>query len=124
MTIQYFDPPQANSRVIAARVMDQITVDDMKGLVDRLQQIADRDERALLMIDMQHYDGFEFNVVLEKFKHLTLLWRSIERYAIIGAAQWLEVWVKVIDPITPMKMRAFPAEQMEEAWEWILDQGE
>lgn len=120
MTIHYLDPPQPNPRVIAAKITDQITADDMKGLVDRLEEMVDRDEQALLLIDMQDYEGFEFSVILEKFKHLTLLWRSIERYAVIGAAHWMEVWVKMIDPITPMKIRAFSPENREEAWEWIF----
>ena len=121
MTIEYLDAPQAHPRLIAAKIKEQVTVDDMKDLVGRLEQIAGRDERALLLIDMQHYEGFEFGVVLEKFKHLTLLWRSIERYAVIGNARWMEVWAKLVDPITPMKIRAFSPENQDESWAWLLD---
>ena len=88
-------------------------------LIDELQKRVDQNEQALLLVDMRHYEGFEFGVVTEKFKHMGMLWKSIEKYAIVGAAHWMEVWVKMVNPLTPMQIRAFEADEIEAARQWL-----
>ena len=75
-----------------------MTAEDMKALVERLQPIVDRGEKANLYIDMKDYEGSELGVVAEKIKHMGMLWKAIDKYAIVGAPRWMEIWSKVIDP--------------------------
>lgn len=118
--LQYIDPPSPDPRVLAARVVATITVDDMKDMIARLQRIADRDQKAWLLLDLQHYRGYEIGVILEKLKHLRLLWHSIERYAVVGAAGWMEQWVKIAAPWTRPEMKTFTEQETKQAWDWLL----
>ncbi len=119
MVISIQKSPPSEHRILAVEITGQVTAEDMKILIGRLQELVDQNERALLLVDMQHYEGFEFAVVTEKFKHMGMLWKSIEKYAIVGAAHWMEVWVKMVDPLTPMQIRAFEADEIEAAWKWL-----
>lgn len=119
MAISIQQPSLSEQRIIAVEITGQVTAGDMKVLIDELQKLVNQNERALLLVDMQHYEGFEFGVVTEKFKHMGMLWKSIEKYAIVGAAHWMEVWVKMVGPLTPMRIRAFEADEIEAAWQWL-----
>lgn len=118
--MQFIESPQPNDRVVAVGVDGEITAEDMKALVDRFQSIVDRGEKVLLFVDMQGYKGWEFGVATEKLKNVGMLWKAFERYAILGDQRWMEIWVKIIDPLTPQEIKHFAPDQADEAWEWLL----
>jgi hypothetical protein len=113
------DPPHPNDRVVAFEVHGQMTTDDMKTMVHALQTIVDRGDKALLLIDMTDYEGFEWGVVSEKFKHLGMLWGALDKYAILGDDRWMENWIKLIDPLTPQQIKHFAPEDRDAAWVWL-----
>ncbi len=117
--MRFIEPNQPDGRIVAAEVDGQLTAHDMKAMVERLQTIVDRGEKALLYVDMKNYEGFKLGVVSEKLKHMGLLWRALEKYAIVGDARWLEVWIRIVDPLTPQQIRHFRPENSDEAWEWL-----
>ena len=106
-SIRFIEPPQPDDRVVAAEIDGQMTAEDMKALVERLQAIVDRGEKALLYIDMKDYEGFELGVVSEKLKHIGMLWKALDKYAIVGDMRWMEIWIKIVDPLTPQEIRLF-----------------
>jgi hypothetical protein len=120
--IHFIDPPQPNDRVVAVKIDGQMTAEDMKAMVDRFQIVVDRGEKALLFIDMTNYDGYELGVATEKLKHIGMLWKAFERYAIVGNRPWMEVWVKIVDPFTPQQIKHFSPEEIDDAWAWLLAQ--
>ncbi len=119
--MHFIEPPQPSDRVVAAEIDGQLTTDDMKAVVARLQPIIDRGEKAFLYIDMQKYEGFEFGVVSEKLKHIGMLWRAFDKYATVGTKRWMEIWVKIVDPLTPQQIRHFSPDETHEASAWLLD---
>ena len=118
--IRFIEPPQPNDRIVAAEIDGQITAEDMKVMVERLQAIVDRGEKALLYIDMKNYEGYELGVLVEKFKHVGMLWKALDKYAIVGDARWMEIWIKIVNPLTPQQIRHFHADKTDEAWTWLL----
>ena len=119
-SLSFIEPPQPNDRVVAVKIDGQLTADDMKSMIDRFQAIVDRGDKALLFIDMQGYDGWEFGAATEKLKNIGMLWKAFDRYAIVGDTRWMEIWVKVVDPLTPQQIRHFAPDKTDEAWTWLL----
>ncbi len=117
--VRFLEPPIPDERIVAVEMEGRFTVDDMKTVIERLQAIVDRGEKALMYMDMKGYEGFEWGVASEKLKHMGMLWRALDRYAIVGDARWLETWIKIIDPITPQQMKHFHPEERDEAWAWL-----
>lgn len=118
--MRFIAPPEPDDRVVAAEIKGQMTADDMKALVERLQPIVDRGEKALLYIDMQNYEGFELGVISEKLKHMRMLWKALDKYAIVGASRWMEIWIDIVDPVTPQQIQHFSSDKTDEAWTWLL----
>ena len=118
--MRFIEPPHPNDRVVAAEASGRLTADDMEALVSRLQPIVDRGEKALLYVDMQEYEGSEMGVVTEKFRHIGVLRKGIDKYAVIGDSAWREFMIKIVDPLTSQQMKAFGADAADEAWAWLL----
>lgn len=118
--MRFIEPPQPNDRVVAAELAGQMTAEDMKAMVERLQVIVDRGEKALLFIDMKDYEGFELGVIGEKLKHIGMLWSALEKYAVVGDKRWMETWIKIVDPLTDQEIRHFYPDKTDEAWAWLL----
>ncbi len=118
--MRFIEPPQPDDRVVAAEIHGQMTAEDMKALVERLQAIVDRGEKALLFVDMKDYEGFELGVVSEKLKHIGMLWKALDKYALVGDKRGLEIWIKIVDPLTHQQIRHFYPDKTDEAWAWLL----
>ena len=118
--MHFIEPPEADDRVVALKIDGEFTTEDMKTLIDRFQSIVDRGEKVLLFLDMQGYDGWELGVATEKLKNLGMLWKAFDRYAIVGDRRWMEVWVKIVDPLTPQEIKHFTPNQVDDAWKWLL----
>lgn len=119
-SMRFIEPPQPNDRVVAAEIDGQMTAEDMKAMVERLQAIVERGEKALLYVDMKDYEGFELGVVSEKLKHIAMLWKALDKYAIVGDKRWMETWIKIVDPLTQQEIRHFYPDKADEAWAWLL----
>ena len=118
--MHFIESPHPDDRVVAAEIDGQMTTEDMKTLCERLQSIVDRGEKSLLYIDMQNYEGFEFGVMSEKLKHMGMLWKALDKYAIVGASRWMEIWIKIVDPLTHQQIKHFSPEKTDAAWAWLL----
>lgn len=118
--MHFIESPQTNDRVVAVEINGELTAEDMKSLIDRFHSVVDRGEKVLLFVDMQGYEGWEFGVATEKLKNIGMLWKAFERYAIVGDKRWMEIWVKIVDPLTPQEIRHFTPNQSDNAWAWLL----
>ncbi len=121
--MRFIEPPQPDDRVVAAEILGQMTAEDMKALVERLQAIVDRGEKALLFVDMKDYEGFELGVVSEKLKHIGMLWKALDKYAVVGDKRGMEIWIKIVDPLTHQEIKHFHPDKTDEAWAWLLASG-
>ncbi len=119
-SMRFIEPPQANDRVVAAEIDGRLTAEDMEALVGRLQPVVDRGEKALLYVDMENYEGSELGVATEKLKHIGMLWKALDKYAVVGDKRWMEIWIKIVDPLSPQQIRHFYPDNTDEAWAWLL----
>ncbi len=119
-SMSFIESPQPNDRVVAAKIDGRLTAEDMEALVTRLQPVVDRGEKALLYVDMEHYEGSDFGVMTEKLKNIGMLWKALDKYAVVGDKRWMEIWIKIVDPLSPQQIRHFYPDKTDEAWAWLL----
>lgn len=58
-------------------------------------------------------------VVIDKLKRLGTIFSTMERMTIVGDAGWMEVYAKIVDPITKFDIKHFTVEQKEDAISWL-----
>ncbi len=119
-SMRLIEPPQPNDRVVAAEIDGRLAAEDMEALVQRLQPIVDRGEKALHYVDIDKYEGYDLGVITEKLKNIGMLWKALDKYAVVGDKRWMEIWIKIFDPLSPQQIKHFYPDKTDEAWSWLL----
>ena len=119
--IRFIDPPQPNERLIAYELSGNFTGDDMRTFIERLEKISNSGQKALLYQDMTDRGSVDFEAITEKFKNLGTIWRAVERIAIVGYARWLEIYIGIVDHLTPQQMKYFDRSEKDDAFAWLID---
>ena len=119
-TVQFIDPPVANDRLVAVEMHGQFTAEDMKAVAERIEAVVGLGKKALVYNNMTDYEGFELGVISEKFKHMRTLWSGIDKYAVVGDKRWVEIYLKIADPLTPPQLRHFSSDEKDAAFAWLI----
>ena len=116
------DPPEspaANDRIVAYELHGHFSADDMRGLLSYLEAEMAKRGKLRLYQDVSEYGGVELAAIREKFKHIGKLWSGIEKVAVVGDQRWMEIWVGIVDPITPQQLKYFPVGEKDAAFAWL-----
>ena len=117
--IRFIDPPQPNERVLAYELSGDFTGDDMRTFVERLEKIAESGHKALLYQDLVDRGSFDFETIKVKIQNLGTIWRSVEKIAIVGDERWLEIYIGIVDHLTPQQMKYFARSEKDAAFAWL-----
>ena len=117
--IRFIDPPEPNERLLAYELSGDFAGDDMRTFVERLEKIASSGHKALLYQDMVDRGSFDFETIKVKLQNLGTIWRSVEKIAVIAETKWLEVYIDLLDHLTPQQMKYFDRSEKDEAFAWL-----
>ena len=117
--IRFLDPPVPNERLLAYEINGDFTGDDMRSFVQRLEKIASSGQKALLYQDVVHRGSFDFETIKVKLQNLGTIWPSVEKIAVVGETKWLEVYVGLVDHLTPHQVKYFDSSEKDEAFAWL-----
>ena len=113
------DPPTPNDKIVAYELHGHFSADDMRGLLTHLESEMAARGKLRLYQDVSGYEGVELKAIGEKFKHMGKLWSGIEKVAVVGDQRWMEMWVGIVDPITPQQLKYFSVEEKDAAFAWL-----
>jgi hypothetical protein len=49
------------------------------------------------------------------------LWKGIEKVAIVGDSRWLEIYIGIMDHLTPQELRHFSPDEKDVAFRWLVE---
>lgn len=119
--MQYIDIGADTSNVVAVAAAGEISADAMADFIQKIETRSTDGEKLRLFVDMTGYTGFEWGVVPEKLAHLRTLLTSFDRIAYVVDRGWMATGIGLVDALTPMSLRAFSAEDRDEAVAWVLE---
>lgn len=119
--MQYIDIGADTSNVVAVAATGEISADAMADFIQKIETHSTDGEKLRLFVDMTGYTGFEWGVVPEKLAHLRTLLTSFDRIAYVVDRGWMATGIGLVDALTPMSLRAFSAEDRDEAVAWVLE---
>lgn len=117
--IRFIDPPTPNERVLAYEIHGDFSGDDMRAFVERLEKIASSGQKALLYQDMLDRGSFDLETLKVKLQNMGTIWRSVEKIAVVGESRWLELYIDLVDHLTPQDMKYFESSEKGEAFAWL-----
>ena len=112
--------PTKDPGTLAFALTGPITGADIEAITPRLRRAYDAHGSVNLLMRMDigyrfHLDVFSKQLAEMKTDGLG----HVERYAIVGAPDWVGPVVKLLDPLLKLEMRLFDAEDETAAWDWL-----
>lgn len=108
--------------VLAIEIDGIITPDATATVMDDLERRLASHDKISVLVHFKHFGGIDPAVFMQsglistKFEAM----RKLERYAVIGAPQWMQKVVGAVGPMVPgAEIRSFAADQEAEAWVWM-----
>ncbi|MGF1466009.1 MAG: STAS/SEC14 domain-containing protein [Sandaracinaceae bacterium] len=72
-----------------------------------------------ILSEVSAIPSVEGKMVIDKLKRIGTILSTVERMAIVGDQGWIDLYTRVIDPITKPKIRHFTTSERDDAIAWI-----
>ena len=90
-------------------------------LVPLLEDVIKEHGKVRLLFIMEDFHGWEVAAFLEEIKFDLKHFKHFDRIALVGDKTWEKWMAKFCTPFVTGEVRYFPAEQEDEARNWLLD---
>ena len=118
LTFLDFDDPEGG--VVAYSVGKGHIPDEAANEIwSRFDKAGAEGRKLSLYCEMRGMPSMDGSLILEKFKRLGTILSTMERFAIVGDQGWLDVYAKLVDPITGFEVRSFSTDQAALAKAWV-----
>ena len=107
--------------VFAYEIDGRLREKDIKAIVEQMTPLFEREGKINVLARMKGMNGFDLMAAVDdalvwlKYKSLT----KVERYAVVGASNWMRNFLELVSPLFPVKVRVFEASEEQAAWEWV-----
>ena len=99
----------------------EINEDDLAPIWARFSDAAGAGSKVRIYAEMHAMPSVSGGMILEKFRHLKDILSTVERIALVGDAGWMEIYAKLVDPITKAEIRHFSLDDSEQAKNWVWE---
>lgn len=96
--------------------MDEAIID---ALYQRFDDAKAAGTKVRVYTEIAGMPSVDASMILDKMKRLGAIMSTLERMAIVGDAGWLDVYAKIIDPLTKPDIKHFTTQQRDEALAWV-----
>lgn len=96
-----------------------ISEDAASIIWQRFDEAKAAGKKIRLYAEMSALPKASSRLVMDKLKRLGTIFTTIDRMAIVGDSGWMDVYAKIVDPITKFDVKHFTSEQKEEAISWL-----
>lgn len=95
----------------------EISEEASSTIWQRFDDAKSKGEKIRIYAEMSALPKVSGKLVMEKLKRLGTIFSTVDRMAIVGDAGWMEVYAKIVDPITKFEVKHFTLDQKEAiAW--------
>ncbi|MCK0150065.1 STAS/SEC14 domain-containing protein [Marivita sp. S6314] len=106
----------------AFRISGHVDDDAAEDLAKFMNDAFDRhDEKVDMLLDLSHFAGSDWDSLLDgdviksRFRALS----EVRRYAVIGAPDYAQRMIEVMDKIIPVEAKAFSNSEENDAWAFV-----
>jgi hypothetical protein len=117
--IRFLDFDDEANGILAYAIEGDLSDEEVAPVWARFEEAKEFDQKIRIYAEMSVFPKAAPSLVFEKLKRLGAIMSTVERLAIVGDAGWMELYAKIIDPITKPDIRHFSTEQKEEAVAWL-----
>ena len=110
-----------SDKVFAYEVNGRVREKDIEAIAAQLKPYFEREGKINVLARMTNYKGFDLLAALNddlvrlKYKAFS----KVDKYAVVGASNWMRNFLELVSPIFGMKVKVFEASEEHAAWEWV-----
>jgi len=99
----------------------EISEEDVAPIWQRFADAEGAGNKIRIYAEMHAIPSVSGALILEKLTNLRTIMSTVERFALVGDFGWLEIYTKLVDPITKAEIRHFTLDESEDAKNWIWE---
>jgi len=108
--------------LVEVHVTGKLTREAYQTFVPALEEQIDRNGRLRVLFVMKDFHGWTAGALWDDLKFDLKHFHDIRRLAIVGEKRWQKGMSVFCKPFTSAKIEYFPAEEIETARRWLLEQ--
>jgi universal stress protein A len=112
---------RSTDAVLGVKASGKLTHADYQQLIPKLEQIIEAHGRVRVLVELEDCTGWELAAAWDDLKFVFRHGRDVERCAVVGKSRWQKWLARLSRPF--VNVRYFPREQLEQAWQWVLEGG-
>lgn len=109
--------------VIAVRISEKITGDDLSAIMDRLDAVMADHEKIHVFVETRGIDGLEVSALPEYVRRALPLFGKLDhfgRVAVVADQAWIRVGTRLESALLPsISYRTYMPEEGDEALAWV-----
>ncbi len=107
--------------VVAVRATGLLTDQDYKLFVPELEKIIREKGPVSVLIEFENFRGWEPKAMWADFRTGLEHGDDFEKIAIVGEKAWHHLFAVIAKPFTSAEVRYFDHNEIQRAWDWILE---
>ena len=120
--LKMLDFDDAEGGILAYSIDGGDISDDAAAIIwQRFDDAQAAGRKIRLYAEMSAIPKVSGKLVADKLKRLGAIFTTMDRMAIVGDAGWMDIYAKIVDPITRFDVKHFTSEQKEEAVAWLRE---
>jgi universal stress protein A len=113
-----------NDNVVGIRISGKLSEKDYDCIEQRLRERLGHHRKLRLLVDMDDFEGWESISALWQDLKLDVRHNNdIERLAMVGEKGWQRWMTRLSQPFIKGKMRYFDRKDLNQAWQWLRQDG-
>ena len=118
--LRLLDFDDAASGLLAYSVESGELDDAVTALLwQRFDDAKAKGTKIRIYAEMSGLPSVNASMIMDKLKRLGSIMSTVERMAIVGDAGWLDLYARIVDPITKADIKHFTSDRREEALAWL-----
>lgn len=107
--------------VLGFELDGKLTAAQMNALADQFNESLKLGQPRRLLGRFKSYRGFAAGGLADSdfWAMKRDMIRTLDRYALVGAPDWMETMVQALDPLFRVQIRCFDADEESDAWDWL-----
>ncbi|MBN1554494.1 MAG: STAS/SEC14 domain-containing protein [Phycisphaerae bacterium] len=105
--------------IVKIKMSGKLTKEDYDTLVPESERAIERHGAIRVLFEMKDFHGWEWAAAWEDLKFDMRHHADIEKLAMVGENKWEKWMATLCKPFTKAQVRYFPAEEIDQAEEWV-----
>ncbi len=110
--------------VVVVKATGLLTDEDYRKFVPELEKIIRETGPVSVLLEFENFRGWEPKALWTDFKVGIEHKKDFKKLAVVGEKTWHHLFAAMAGAFIPGQVRYFNHDQIQEAWDWILDKKE